>query len=131
MTTTVNYTVTQISQNAPGGAQGLVLIQWVGVAQNNLCQAVPLAEWADRSVQVSGTFGSGGTVAIQGSNDGTNYYTLNDPLGNAVSKTSAGLSQILELTRWIQPALSSGDGTTNLTISIVGRLCQSSSGWGG
>jgi hypothetical protein len=73
---------------------------------------------ADRSVQVTGTFGAGGTVVLEGSNDGTNYRTLTDPQGNALSFTSAGLEAIQEITRYVRPRVTAGDGTTSLTVTL-------------
>src|SRR5574343_930143 len=77
----------------------------------------------DRSVQVSGTFGAGGTLVIEGSNDGTNYYTLNDLQGTALSFTSARLEGISEMPLYIRPRVTAGDGTTSLNVYVtaVGR----------
>jgi hypothetical protein len=73
----------------------------------------------DRSVQVGGTFGAGGTIVIEGSNDGTNYRTLTDPQGNALSFTSANLEAVQELTRFIRGRVSAGDGTTAIAVHIL------------
>lgn len=78
-------------------------------------------EWADRSIQVLGTFGSGGTIVWEGSNDGTNYVTLTDPQGNALSFTSASLEQVSEITRFARPRVTAGDGTTDLDVHVVCR----------
>ena len=75
--------------------------------------------FADRSVQVTGTFGVGGRVLLQGSNDGTNWVTLNDPQANALSFTAAGLEAVLELTQYIRPTVNAGDGTTSLTVTMT------------
>jgi hypothetical protein len=58
--------------------------------------------FADRAIQVGGTFGAGGTVVIEGSIDGTNYVTLTDPQGNAISKTAAAIEEIASLAEEIQ-----------------------------
>jgi hypothetical protein len=70
---------------------------------------IALPEWADRSVQVTGTF-NGGTLVVEGSNDGTNWYTLNDPQGNALSFTTAKIEQILEAVAFMRPRVSAGAG---------------------
>jgi len=72
-----------------------------------------------RSVQITGTFGAGGTCVIEGSNDGTNYATLADPQGNALSFTAAGIEAILENTKYIRPRVTAGDGTTSLTVTLL------------
>lgn len=79
------------------------------------------ADFADRSVQVTGTFG-GGTLTMQGSNDGgTTWASLTDPQGNAIAFTAAGKEQITELSEVIRPSLSGGNGTTDLDVSVVMR----------
>ena len=76
---------------------------------------------ADRSVQITGTFGAGGTVVIEGTIDGTNYVTLTDPQGNAISKTAAAIEAISELVRKIRPRVTAGDGTTSITVTMIAR----------
>lgn len=80
------------------------------------------AEYMDRSVQVKGTFGSGGTVLIEGSNDGgATWATINDAFGNALSVTSASIKQITEVVEMVRPRVSAGDGTTSLTVVLFMR----------
>ena len=74
----------------------------------------------DRSIQFAGTFGSGGTILLEGSNDGTNWRTLNDPQGNPISKTAADLEAVMELTRYVRPRVSAGTGV-NLTATMLVR----------
>jgi hypothetical protein len=82
---------------------------------------IPFAEWADRSVQAVGTWGTGGTLKWQGSNDGTNWVDLTDPQGNAISKTSNFVEGVLEITRYARPFVSAGDGTTDIDVFVVCR----------
>lgn len=71
-----------------------------------------------RSIQVFGTFGLLGTVVLEGSNDSTNWATLNDVSGNAISMTSAGIRVFQAPVLKIRPRITGGDGTTSLTILI-------------
>lgn len=77
--------------------------------------------FADRAVQIQGTFGAGGTVVIEGSNDGINYITLTDPQGVALSKIAAAIRGITEITKLIRPRVSAGDGTTSITVTLLAR----------
>jgi hypothetical protein len=70
-----------------------------------------------KSVQVTGTF-NGGTLRIEGSNDGTNYYALNDPQGNALDITAAKIEQIMETTLYIRPRITAGTGM-DLDVTIL------------
>jgi hypothetical protein len=99
-------------------SQDAYISTWATMLNGDSGLPLQMPAGSDRSVQITGTFGSGGTCVIEGSNDGTNYYTLNDPLGNALSATTARLKAILEVTGWIRPRISAGDGTTSLTVSI-------------
>lgn len=82
---------------------------------------VEIPDHADRSVQVFGTFGAGGTCTIQGSNDGVTWHTLNDPQGDPLAITVAGIYQVQELSRHIRPNVTAGDGTTNLDVFLYAR----------
>lgn len=75
-----------------------------------------LPSWADCSFQVVGTFGGGGTVPIEGSNDGVNFGTLNDPFGVALNFTNAAPRQATERCQFVRPRVTAGDGTTSLTV---------------
>lgn len=66
----------------------------------------------NRTVQVTGTFGSGGTVAIEGTLDGTNWFELTD-------FTAAGGVGIVNPLKGIRPHVTAGDGTTDLDVTIV------------
>jgi hypothetical protein len=92
---------------------------WTGIASGDTCEAVRRGAVRDRCVQVTGTFGAA-TIAIQGSNDSENYAALKDTLGNALSFTSAGIKQVLEIPLYIKPTIS-GSGGTGLTIVMVQR----------
>lgn len=100
-----------ISKSAIGSMDGTALL----VNYDNLDELdtspapFEMVEWADRSVQVVGTF-NGGTVVIEGSNDGQNWVTLTDPQGNAITKTAAFIEQLLEVTRFVRPRVSLGTG---------------------
>lgn len=74
---------------------------------------------ADRSVQINGTFGVGGSVNVEGSNDNVNWFILHDLQGNNLTYTAAGLKQVQEIALWVRPNCTAGDGTTNLTVTLL------------
>jgi len=99
------------------------LSQWASMTNTGADVGAPLECFgeADRSVQITGTFGVGGTLIIEGSNDGTNYATLKDHLGVALSLTAAGIYSVDQITRYLRPRVSAGDGTTSLTVTALSR----------
>jgi hypothetical protein len=97
------------------------LVTWSGLLNGDAGSAVDWVDFADRCFQVSGTFGAGGSLTIQGSNDGATWSTLADPQGTALTFTSARIEQALELPRYVRPSVTAGDGTTNLVVTLCMR----------
>ena len=87
------------------GDRGVVVVWNLGDADDGARFESP--GWADRSIAFTGAFG-GATVVLEGSNDGTNYFTLTDPQGNAITTLVALLEAISENTRFIRPRSSGG-----------------------
>ena len=116
-------TVTPTLVELPTNYQGFKCwqVQWAGMTNGAVGVPVNLVEFSDRSVQVEGTFGVGGNVAVQGSNDLVNYELLRDPSSTVLNLTAVGLHGILELSGAIRPVVTAGDGTTSLTVTMVFR----------
>ena len=76
--------------------------------------------------QVVGTFGSGGSINVEGSNKAgsttdADYFILTDVHGNAATYTAAGGDAFPETPRWIRPHVTAGDGSTDLDVYLVVR----------
>jgi hypothetical protein len=108
-------------QPAPNGQLNGVLITWTGLANGDTGSPYEGADFADRTMQVSGTFGAGGSVNLEGGNDNATWAILTDPQGTAITKTAAGLEVIEENPRYIRPNVTAGDGTTSLTVTVWAR----------
>ena len=101
-------------------------ISWSPLTQTGTDDGAPYSAFpfADRSIQVIGTFGTGGTLVMEGSNVpeptlAAHWVTLTDPQGNALTFTTGRLEQVSEYTRWIRPRITGGDGTTSLTVHML------------
>lgn len=95
------------------------VIAWAPMGQGDSGQPTSsdLILWLDRTFQVDGNFGAGGTLVIEGTNDGVIYHTLHDPQGNLLALTQAGISQVTEVVLLMRPRVTAGDGTTSLTVT--------------
>ena len=71
------------------------------------------------SVQVTGTFG-GATIALQVSNNGTNFVTLKDSTGTDITFTAAGMREFSTAALFIKPT-SSGGTSDDVTVTVVLR----------
>jgi hypothetical protein len=91
---------------------------WAGMALGDTGQEAVHSGTGDRTVQVFGTFGAGGSVTIQGTLDGTNWASLHDTNGVALTFTTAGIRTVLQNVLAIRPVITGGDGTTSLTTLI-------------
>lgn len=72
----------------------------------------------DRTVQVQGTFGAGGSVSLEGSIDRLTWYTLRDTQAVSLTFTAAGLKTVLESVPYIRPRVTAGDGTTAIQVFL-------------
>jgi hypothetical protein len=91
-----------------------VLVTWAAVPNGNTGDAVA-GPWDTAFFQVTGTFGSGGSVQIEGSNDGVNWIKL-----SPAALTAAGLFAALGVTehpKYMRCNVTAGDGTTALTVT--------------
>jgi hypothetical protein len=71
------------------------------------------------SMQVIGTFG-GGTVKLQGSNNGANWVDLKDSYGTAIGLTSAGGVEFSTSFLYLRP-LVTGGSSDDVDVFIVTR----------
>lgn len=94
------------------------LVVWTGLDADDSGEPVQLPDFPDKTVTIEGTFSVGGSCTLQGSNDGTNYYSLTDPQGNAITKTAAGIELVTENPKYIRPLVTAGDGSTAIEARL-------------
>jgi hypothetical protein len=101
----------------------LRIVQWT-LANGDTGQWVALPFHTDYTVEVVGTFGAGGSVQLEGSNDVVNSPSvqtiLNDARGkgNPLVFTSADIRTVLDCPTQIRPNCTAGDGTTSLIVRV-------------
>lgn len=97
-----------------------MLYSWTLTQADAVGAAIDAHEYGDRTVQLSGTWDSA-TGVLQGSNDGTTWFSLTDPQGNAISKTADGMETVMEVPRYTRPNSSGGGASQSVTISLFCR----------
>ena len=104
----------------PAGGIDAIVATWTPLAAaGDIGQALQRTDLADRSVEVTGSFAAG-TIVLEGSNDGINYFTLSTPSGAALSFTAASLMQVNQPTAWVRPRVTVGSGAS-LTLTLIAR----------
>lgn len=97
------------------------IIGWTTLANGDTGDPVEMVDYPDKTVTITGTFGVGGSITLQGSNNNSDWFALTDPQGNAITKTAAAMELVLECPRYIRPNVTAGDGTTALVVQILCR----------
>lgn len=108
-----------VVNRAVQSAQSVAKVTW-NLTDTDVGLPIELTDHSDRSVQVDGAFG-GGTVTLEGSNDGTNWFTLRDPQGTALSFTTAALKQVMETTLFTRANLTGG-AAVNVNVTMCLRI---------
>jgi hypothetical protein len=113
-----------IKDVSPNGDESCYQVQWTPVASGDTCNAVSFPKHSDRSIQVSGTFSGGTSIAIQGTNEpaATNFVSLRGPDSVVIAFTAAGMKAVLENALFHAPLSSSGDGSQSVTITMLFHL---------
>lgn len=94
------------------------LFTWAALANTGITshgQPVPFGSWGGSYFQATGTFGSGGSVQLEGSNDGVTWVKL-----SPAALTGAGAFAPLgaaEKPRYLRPNVTAGDGTTAIVVT--------------
>lgn len=105
---------------SPGVAYAYV---WANLTENDTAVGKKCPGLNDKTVQVLGDFGSGGTIVIEGSlveEPGASDWTgLTDPQGNALSFTAAGLEAIQENVVWVRARVSAGT-SVDVNVYLLG-----------
>jgi hypothetical protein len=99
-----------------------VLHTWSGLLNADDGSPVDVSLFRGATLQVTGVFGAGGSMAMDGSNDGgATWFPLNADSGTPapIAVTAAG-SAVLQTTalRQVRPRVTAGDGTTNLVARL-------------
>jgi hypothetical protein len=93
-------------------------VEWTNLTGTDTGVQMSLGDANDKSVQITGALG-GGTITIEGSNNGTDWAVLSDPQGNPLVFTSSGkIEAILEAVAFLRPSFT---GVTNASVFVFAR----------
>lgn len=90
------------------------LVTWASLGASATGAAYKTGTYNDKTVTIAGTFG--GTVTIQGSNNGLTWFTLTDADGVALAVTANTIALIRQHPAWIRCI--SGAGVSAVIVSI-------------
>jgi hypothetical protein len=98
----------------------VVAITWPTMtnAGTDVGAAIQLASF-EKTFHAYGTFGAGGNVIVEGSNDGTNFNALSNRQGTAMNFTAAAMNTSQDKPIWVRPRVTAGDGTTSVSVTVA------------
>lgn len=104
--------------NGYNGAYGTIVATWANMQNGDVGDIVtPHTDiYSDVSFQAIGTFGAGGSVAVEGSNNSTDYEPLHNAQGVTIALVAPSISTVLEAVAASRPHVTAGDGTTSITV---------------
>ncbi|KKK95752.1 hypothetical protein LCGC14_2669650 [marine sediment metagenome] len=76
---------------------------------------------SDRTIQFVANTAGGAIVIMEGSHDGSTWFTLTDGQGNAISFTDSGGEMIAENMLFYRPRLSVGGSGADWTVLLFSR----------
>lgn len=101
--------------------RGVYLLTWENITEADSGAPFNVQAFADKTVQVTGDFGNGGQITMQGTNEDTpvNWDTLHDAQGNDITIASGTphVEVLLENVKWIRP-LGSGSSGVDLDVQL-------------
>lgn len=100
--------------------RGQLIAHWDALDGVNTGAMADMGGSRDRTVSFVGTWDSA-TAILQGSNDGSVWFTLNDYLGVDISATGNAMFLVAETPRYIRPVTSGGGASTNVDVIVVGN----------
>jgi len=98
------------------------MVTWGPFGAGDVGEAISMIGSARRTIQVVGTFAMGSKLAIEGSNDESNYSTLTDQHGNKLNFSGSGISSVSELTLFIRPRATAGNPAA--TVKMLMRKTE-------
>ncbi len=97
---------------------------WTGLLNGDDGVPVSIPGAADMTVQVFGTFGTGGTIILEGSceeDPPSNYFQMRDQGDNLISFVGDDGESVGPIATFIRPRVTGGDGDTDLTMILLAR----------
>ena len=90
---------------------------WAGLATNgDVGDTQSLPSYSEKTFTATGTFTGAPTVALQGSNDGINWFPLKNKQGTAITFAAAGMDTAQDRPLFVRPTLSAGTGGAAITV---------------
>ena len=103
-------------------SQNVSIVRWDfnAAAVGDVGEKIELPGSSEKSVQISGSNFNGATILFEGSNDGDDWFTLNDAFGAPISAAVNKLVSVNENTRFVRPKNTVAEAT-DVSVTLVAK----------
>lgn len=109
-----------IDRQTAGYDESVIIVTWANLAASgDVGDPIALAAWSDKTFVVSGAFVGLPTVAIEGSNNGTDWVALSNRQGTSMSFTAAAMNTSQDRPVYVRPRLTAGTGGASITVTVA------------
>ena len=116
---TISYTVDKPNRNVPSQVVTWTTLTNVNADGEAAGPELGVPNYPIKSVQFIDNGGTTETVVLQGSNDGTNWITLNDSNGTAISTAASAIFSVDQVTKFVRPFVSAGSSVDYDVILLM------------
>lgn len=97
---------------------GYQILLWEGLTGGDTGEPVDLNRLGGlaASVEMIGTFGA--AVEMKGAIEGATYHSITTPLGDAVSRTAAGITEVATTARTVRPEAAAGVSDVDVYLLV-------------
>jgi hypothetical protein len=113
-------TIVPAFSRPPGETEESILVTWTSLLTASADGGkVAKTQHADLCWQAVGANWGGATLTLQGSNDGTNWFSLTNAAGGAAATfTADGGKQTIERPVYVRPNLTTGGTAADVTVTL-------------
>jgi len=108
----------EVEKSDRHGEKSLVSVSWSDLKVGEVGKAFDLGSVAHAAVQFSGAFGEGGSIALEGSNNGEYFMPLKDIYGSSIVRHKPSIDTLGQFVKYIRPVVKAGDQLTSLKCSL-------------
>lgn len=94
-------------------------VVWASMVKDDTGEVISDPGHSQMNVSVTGTVDASDVVALQGSNDNLNWFSLTDTEGAAAEFTNIGMRQVNRSALYVRPAVTGTGTVTNVTVTLT------------
>lgn len=99
---------------------GVILVTWETLTDGDTGAPVKVARYSDKTVHSDGDYSGTAIITMQGSNNGTAWFTLTDHADTDITMGADTVGAVIaQNPLWIRPSVGAGDGSTDIDVYVV------------